>query len=174
MGIFNIKSLKDKYAWASSEDKTNSAETAEEQPATAASPSANIADGVRSLIKSNPELAGKNRRGVASRTITPDGSLREAIEDYEVRSPAEVANQEVTPEEELSADGTATVSAQPLTHTDIEATPRRHPRRRRQDHRPQHHPRGPPQRAHGRCRRARRPRRSQQPERRKRTILPRY
>ncbi len=73
-------------------------------------------------IKSNPELAGKNRRGVASRTITPDGSLREAIEDYKVRSPAEVASQEVTPEEELSADGTATVS-QPLTHTDIEATP---------------------------------------------------
>ncbi|MFW7366296.1 MAG: phosphotyrosine protein phosphatase, partial [Rothia mucilaginosa] len=123
MGIFNIKSLKDKYAWGSSEDKTNSAETAEAQPATAASPSANIADGVRSLIKSNPELAGKNRRGVAGRTITPDGSLREAIEDYEVRSPAEVASQKVTPEEELSADGTATVSAQPLTHTDIEATP---------------------------------------------------
>ena len=123
MGIFNIKSLKDKYAWGSSEDKTNSAETAEEHPATVASSSANIADGVRSLIKSNPELAGKNRRGVASRTITPDGSLREAIEDYEVRSPAEVASQEVTPEEELSADGTATVSAQPLTHTNIEATP---------------------------------------------------
>lgn len=123
MGIFNIKSLKDKYAWGSSEDKTNSTETAEAQPATAASPSANIADGVRSLIKSNPELAGKNRRGVAGRTITPDGSLREAIEDYEVRAPAEVAAQEVTPEEELSADGTATVSAQPLTHTDIEATP---------------------------------------------------
>lgn len=73
MGIFNIKSLKDKYAWGSSEDKTNSAETTEEQQATAASPSANIADGVRSLIKSNPELAGKNRRGVAGRTITPDG-----------------------------------------------------------------------------------------------------
>ena len=122
MGIFNIKSLKDKYAWGSSEDKTNSTETAEEQQATPASSSANIADGVRSLIKSNPELAGKNRRGVASRTITPDGSLREAIEDYKVRSPAEVASQEVTPEEELSADGTATVS-QPLTHTDIEATP---------------------------------------------------
>ncbi len=170
MGIFNIKSLKDKYAWGSSEDKTNSAETAEEHPATPASSSANIADGVRSLIKSNPELAGKNRRGVASRTITPDGSLREAIEDYEVRSPAEVANQEVTPEEELSADGTATVSAQPLTHTDIEY-PRRHPRRRRQDHR-YSIIRVVPQRAHGRCRRARRPRRSQQPERRKRTILP--
>ena len=122
MGIFNIKSLKDKYAWGSSENKTNSAETAEVQPATAASPSANIADGVRSLIKSNPELAGKNRRGVA-RTITPDGSLREAIEDYEVRSPAAVASQGVTPEEELSADGTATVSAQPLTHTNIEAAP---------------------------------------------------
>lgn len=123
MGIFNIKSLKDKYAWGSSEDKTNSTETAEAQPATAASPSANIADGGRSLVKSNPELAGKNRRRVANRTITPDGSLREAIEDYEVHSPAEVAAQEVTPEEELSADGTATVSAQPLTHTDIEATP---------------------------------------------------
>ena len=123
MGIFNIKSLKDKYAWGSSEDKTNSAETAEEHPATPASSSANIADGVRSLIKSNPELAGKNRRGVAGRTVTPDGSLREAIEDYEVHSPAEVASQEVTPEEELSADGTATVSAQPLTHTDIEAAP---------------------------------------------------
>ena len=122
MGIFNIKSLKDKYARGSSEDKTNSAEAAEAQPATAVS-SANIADGVRSLIKSNPELAGKNRRGVASRTITPDGSLREAIGDYEVRSPSEVAAQEVTPEEELSADGTATVSAQPLTHTDIKATP---------------------------------------------------
>lgn len=122
MGIFNIKSLKDKYAWGSSEDKTNSAETAETQPATAASPSANIADGVRSLIKSNPELAGKNRRGVA-RTITPDGSLREAIEDYEVRSPAAVASQEAAPEEELSSDGTATISTQPLTHTDIEATP---------------------------------------------------
>lgn len=122
MGIFNIKSLKDKYAWGSSEDKTNSAETAEAQPATTASSSTNIADGVRSLIKSNPELAGKNRRGVAGRTITPDGSLREAIEDYEVRSPAAVASQEVAPEEELSADGTATVS-QPLTHTDIEAAP---------------------------------------------------
>ena len=123
MGIFNIKSLKDKYAWGSSEDKTNSAETAEAQSATIASPSANIADGVRSLIKSNPELAGKNRRGVAGRAITPDGSLREAIEDYEVRSPAAVASQEVAPEEELSADGTATVSAQPLTHTNIEAAP---------------------------------------------------
>lgn len=123
MGIFNIKSLKDKYAWGSSEDKTNSAETTEEHPATVASSSANIADGVRSLIKSNPELAGKNRRGVAGRTITPDGSLREAIGDYEVHSPSEVAAQEVAPEEELSADGTATVSAQPLTHTDIEATP---------------------------------------------------
>ena len=122
MGIFNIKSLKDKYAWGSSENKTNPAETTEEQQTTTSSPSANIADGVRSLIKSNPELAGKNRRGVA-RTITPDGSLREAIEDYEVRSPAAVASQEVTPEEELSADGTATVSAQPLTHTNIEATP---------------------------------------------------
>ena len=122
MGIFNIKSLKDKYAWGSSEDKTNSVETTEAQPATAVS-SANIADGVRSLIKSNPELAGKNRRGVAGRTITPDGSLREALEDYEVQSPAQAAAQEVTPEEELSADGTATVSAQPLTHTDIEATP---------------------------------------------------
>ena len=122
MGIFNIKSLKDKYAWGSSEDKTNSVETTEAQPATAVS-SANIADGVRSLIKSNPELAGKNRRGVAGRTITPDGSLREAIGDHEVRSPSEVAAQEVAPEEELSADGTATVSAQPLTHTDIEATP---------------------------------------------------
>ena len=72
MGIFNIKSLKDKYARGSSEDKTNSAEAAEAQPATAVS-SANIADGVRSLIKSNPELAGKNRRGVASRTITAEG-----------------------------------------------------------------------------------------------------
>lgn len=123
MGIFNIKSLKDKYAWGSSEEKTNSAETTEEHPATVASSSANIADGVRSLIKSNPELAGKNRRGVAGRTITPDGSLREAIGDHEVRSPSEVAAQEVAPEEELSADGTATVSAQPLTHTDIEATP---------------------------------------------------
>ena len=127
MGIFNIKSLKDKYAWGSSEDKTNSAETAEEHPATPASSSANIADGVRSLIKSNPELAGKNRRGVASRTITPDGSLREAIQDYEVRSPTEVASQEVTPEEELSADGTATVSAQPLiprrAHPAVQALP---------------------------------------------------
>ncbi len=123
MGIFNIKSLKDKYAWGSSEDKTNSAETTEEHPATVASSSANIADGVRSLIKSNPELAGKNRRGVAGRTFTPDGSLREAIGDYEVRSPSEVAAQEVTPEEELSSDGTATVSVQPLTHTDIKATP---------------------------------------------------
>ena len=122
MGIFNIKSLKDKYAWGSFEDKTNSVETTEAQPATAVS-SANIADGVRSLIKSNPELAGKNRRGVAGRTITPDGSLREALEDYEVQSPAQAAAQEVTPEEELSADGTAVVSAQPLTHTDIEATP---------------------------------------------------
>ncbi|MBF1659953.1 MAG: phosphotyrosine protein phosphatase [Rothia mucilaginosa] len=122
MGIFNIKSLKDKYAWGSSEDKTNSVETTEAQPATAVS-SANIADGVRSLIKSNPELAGKNRRGVAGRTITPDSSLRKALEDYKVQSPAQAAAQEVTPEEELSADGTATVSAQPLTHTDIEATP---------------------------------------------------
>lgn len=123
MGIFNIKSLKDKYTWGSSEDKTSSAETAEEQQATAASLTENIADGVRSLIKSSPELAGKNRRGVAGRTITPDDSLREAIGDYEVYSPSEVAAQEVTPEEELSADGTATVSAQPLTHTDIKATP---------------------------------------------------
>lgn len=122
MGIFNIKSLKDKYAWGSSEDKTNSAETTEAQPVTAVS-SANIADGVRSLIKSNPELAGKNRRGVASRTITPDGSLREALEDYEIQSPAQAAAQEATPEEELNADGTAVVSTQPLIHTDIEATP---------------------------------------------------
>ncbi|WP_049358433.1 low molecular weight phosphatase family protein [Rothia mucilaginosa] len=123
MGIFNIKSLKDKYAWGSSEDKTNSAETAEEQQATTASPSANIADGVRSLIKSNPDLAGKNRRGVAGRTISPDGSLLEAVDDYEVYTATQTPQQEVTPEEELSADGTATVSAQPLTHTDIEATP---------------------------------------------------
>lgn len=123
MGIFNIKSLKDKYTWGSSEDKTSSAETAEEQQATAASLTENIADGVRSLIKSSPELAGKNRHGIASRTITPDDSLREAIGDYEVYSPSEVAAQGVTPEEELSADGTATVSAQPLTHTDIKATP---------------------------------------------------
>ena len=122
MGIFNIKSLKDKYAWGSSEDKTNSAETAEEHPATPASSSANIADGVRSLIKSNPELAGKNRRGVASRTITPDGSLLEAVDDYEAYTATQTHQQEVTPEEELSADGTATVS-QPLTHTDIEAAP---------------------------------------------------
>ena len=123
MGIFNIKSLKDKYAWGSSEDKTNSAETAEEQPATATSSSANIADGVRSLIKSNPELAGKNRRGVAGRTTTPDGSLLEAVDDYEAYTATQTPQQEPTPEEELSADGTATVSAQPLTHTDIEATP---------------------------------------------------
>ena len=123
MGIFNIKSLKDKYAWGSSEDKTNSAETTEEHSATVVSSSANIADGVRSLVKSNPKLSGKNRRGVAGRTITPDDSLREAIGDYEVYSPSEVAAQGVTPEEELSADGTATVSAQPLTHTDIKATP---------------------------------------------------
>lgn len=123
MGIFNIKSLKDKYAWGSSEDKTNSAETAEEQPATATSSSANIADGVRSLIKSNPELAGKNRRGVAGRTTTPDGSLLEAVDDYEAYTATQTPQQEPTPEEELSADGTATVSAQPLTHTDIEAAP---------------------------------------------------
>lgn len=122
MGIFNIKSLKDKYAWGSSEDKTNSAETAEAQQATAASPSANIADGVRSLIKSNPELAGKNRHGVAGRTISPDGSLLEAVDDYEAYTATQTHQQEVTPEEELSADGTATVS-QPLTHTDIEAAP---------------------------------------------------
>ena len=122
MGIFNIKSLKDKYAWGSSEDKTNSAETAEEQQAIAASPSANIADGVRSLIKSNPELAGKNRHGVAGRTISPDGSLLEAVDDYEAYTATQTPQQEVTPEEELSADGTATVS-QPLTHTDIEAAP---------------------------------------------------
>ena len=122
MGIFNIKSLKDKYAWGSSEDKTNSAETTEEHPATIASSSANIADGVRSLIKSNPDLAGKNRRGVAGRTITPDGSLLEAVDDYEAYTATQTPQQEVTPEEELSADGTATVS-QPLTHTDIEAAP---------------------------------------------------
>jgi len=123
MGIFNIKSLKDKYAWGSSEDKTNSAETTEEHPATIASSSANIADGVRSLIKSNPELAGKNRHGVAGRTISPDGSLLEAVDDYEAYTATQTPQQEVTPEEKLSADGTATVSAQPLTHTDIEATP---------------------------------------------------
>ena len=124
MGIFNIKSLKDKYAWGSSEDKTNSAETTEEHSATVVSSSANIADGGRSLVKSNPELADKNRRGVAGRTITPDDSLREALGDYEVYSPSEVAAQEVTPEEELSADGTATVSRPlPRTHTDIEAAP---------------------------------------------------
>lgn len=123
MGIFNIKSLKDKYARGSSEDKTNSAETAEEQPATPTSSSANIADGVRSLIKSNPELAGKNRRGVAGRTTTPDESLLEAVDDYAAYTATQTPQQEVTPEEELSADGTATVSAQPLTHTNIEATP---------------------------------------------------
>ena len=122
MGIFNIKSLKDKYAWGSSENKTNSAETAEAQPATTASSSTNIADGVRSLIKSNPELAGKNRHGVAGRTISPDGSLLEAVDDYEAYTATQTPQQEVTPEEELSADGTATVS-QPLTHTDIEAAP---------------------------------------------------
>ena len=122
MGIFNIKSLKDKYAWGSSEDKTNSAETTEEHPATIASSSANIADGVRSLIKSNPDLAGKNRHGVAGRTISPDGSLLEAVDDYEAYTATQTPQQEVTPEEELSADGTATVS-QPLTHTDIEAAP---------------------------------------------------
>lgn len=123
MGIFNIKSLKDKYAWGSSEDKTNSAETTEEHPATIASSSANIADGVRSLIKSNPELAGKNRHGVAGRTISPDGSLLEAVDDYEAYTATQTHQQEVTPEEKLSADGTATVSAQPLTHTNIEAAP---------------------------------------------------
>jgi len=123
MGIFNIKSLKDKYAWGSSEDKTNSAETTEEHPATIASSSANIADGVRSLIKSNPELAGKNRHGVAGRTISPDGSLLEAVDDYEAYTATQTPQQEVTPEEKLSADGTATVSAQPLTHTNIEAAP---------------------------------------------------
>ena len=122
MGIFNIKSLKDKYAWGSSEDKTNSAETTEEHPATIASSSANIADGVRSLIKSNPDLAGKNRHGVAGRIISPDGSLLEAVDDYEAYTATQTPQQEVTPEEELSADGTATVS-QPLTHTDIEAAP---------------------------------------------------
>lgn len=110
MGIFNIKSLKDKYAWGSSEDKTNSAETAEGQQATAASPSANIADGVRSLIKSNPELAGKNRHGVAGRTTTiPDGSLLEAVDDYEVYTATQTPQQEVTPEEELSEIGRAHV-----------------------------------------------------------------
>ena len=51
MGIFNIKSLKDKYAWGSSEDKTNSAETAEEQQATTASPSAKYL-----LMESAPSL----------------------------------------------------------------------------------------------------------------------
>ena len=122
MGIFNIKSLKDKYTWGSSEDKTSSAETAEEQQATAASLTENIADGVRSLIKSSPELAGKNRHGIASRTISPDDSLLEAVDDYEAYTATRTPQQEVTPKEELSADGTATIS-QPLTHTDIEAAP---------------------------------------------------
>ena len=122
MGIFNIKSLKDKYTWGSSEDKTSSAETAEEQQATAASLTENIADGVRSLIKSSPELAGKNRHGIASRTISPDNSLLEAVDDYEAYTATRTPQQEVTPKEELSADGTATIS-QPLTHTDIEAAP---------------------------------------------------
>ncbi len=116
MGIFNIKSLKDKYTWGSSENKTNSAETTEAQPATAVS-SANIADGVRSLIKNNPDLAGKNRRGVVGRAMRQEGSLLKVVDGYET------VPQEAIPEEELSADGTATVSAQPLTHTDIEATP---------------------------------------------------
>ena len=124
MGIFNIKSLKDKYVWGSSEDKTSSAETAEEQQATAASLTENIADGVRSLIKSSPELAGKNRHGIASRTISPDGSLLEAVDEYEACTATQTPQQEVTPEEELSADGTATVSRPlPRTHTDIEAAP---------------------------------------------------
>ena len=124
MGIFNIKSLKDKYVWGSSEDKTSSAETAEEQQATAASLTENIADGVRSLIKSSPELAGKNRHGIASHTISPDGSLLEAVDEYEACTATQTPQQEVTPEEELSADGTATVSRPlPRTHTDIEAAP---------------------------------------------------
>ena len=124
MGIFNIKSLKDKYVWGSSEDKTSSAEAAEEQQATAASLTENIADGVRSLIKSSPELAGKNRHGIASRTISPDGSLLEAVDEYEACTATQTPQQEVTPEEELSADGTATVSRPlPRTHTDIEAAP---------------------------------------------------
>ena len=122
MGIFNIKSLKDKYTWGSSEDKTSSAETAEEQQATAASLTENIADGVRSLIKSSPELAGKNRHGIVSRTISPDDSPLEAVDDYEAYTATRTPQQEVTPKEELSADGTATIS-QPLTHTDIEAAP---------------------------------------------------
>ena len=115
MGIFNIKSLKDKYAWGSSEEKNDSADTGAAQPSTATSPT--IANGVRSLIKNNPDLAGKNRRGVAGRAMRQEGSLLKIVDGYET------APQEAIPEEELSADGTATVSAQPLTHTDIEATP---------------------------------------------------
>ena len=123
MGIFNIKSLKDKYTRGSAEEITDSSKAPETTATTAPASAPSIAEGVRSLIQNNPDLAGKNRRGAAQRSMVPSGSLREVMGEYEAHSPAEVAAQEVTPEEELSADGTATVSAQPLTHTDIEATP---------------------------------------------------
>ena len=75
-------------------------------------------------LRATPNWRVRTATGVAGRTTTiPDGSLLEAVDDYEVYTATQTPQQEVTPEEELSADGTATVSAQPLTHTDIEATP---------------------------------------------------
>lgn len=144
MGIFNIKSFKDKYTPA--EESTDSAGS------TATSPVTSIADGVRALIKKNPDLADKNRYGVRQRAVIPAGSNRETVSNQHVQRPVERAEQEndatasdtsesltpktPTPEppapeplaavparaENFSPDGTVTIDAQPLTLTETEAT----------------------------------------------------
>jgi len=125
MGIFNIKSLKDKYTRGSAEEITDSSKAPETTAATTPASVPSIAEGVRSLIQSNPDLAGKHRRGAAQRSIIPSGSLREVIGEYKAHSPSEVAAQTPLPEaselsraEEFFEDGTVTIDAQPLSLTE--------------------------------------------------------
>ena len=75
MGIFNIKSLKDKYTRGSAEEITDSSKAPEITATTAPASASSIAEGVRSLIQNNPDLAGKNRRGAAQRSMVPSGCL---------------------------------------------------------------------------------------------------
>ena len=129
MGIFNIKSLKDKYTRGSAEEITDSSKAPETTATTAPASAPSIAEGVRSLIQNNPDLAGKNRRGAAQRSMVPSGSLREVMGEYEAHSPAEVAAQTPLPKasepshaEEISEDGTVTIDAQPLNLTETSGT----------------------------------------------------
>ena len=129
MGIFNIKSLKDKYTRGSAEEITDSSKAPETTATTTPASVPSIAEGVRSLIQSNPDLAGKHRRGAAQRSIIPSGSLREVIGEYQAHSPAEVAAQTPLPEaselsraEEFFEDGTVTIDAQPLSLTETSGT----------------------------------------------------